>query len=108
MLILFSRISDFDSKDDSEREFDLIDVSANNQTALEAITEKLTEVTELAEEVDQALFSAQQDCAISTTSSSTSTATTTISVTNMNRGDSKSVTSEVGSWIVFVVRALLE
>lgn len=51
-----------------------------NQTAIEAITEKLTEVTNLAEEVDQALQSAHQDCAISTTSSSTSTATTTISV----------------------------
>lgn len=79
-----------------------MDVSVNNQTALEAITEKLTEVTELAEEVDQALFSAQQDCAISTTSSSTSTGTTTVSVTNMNKGDSRPVTSEVGSRTFFL------
>lgn len=56
-----------------------------NQTAIEAITEKLTEVTNLAEEVDQALQSAHQDCAISTTSSSTSTATTTISVGYINK-----------------------
>lgn len=63
------------------------DSELNNQTAIEAITEKLTEVTNLAEEVDQALQSAHQDCAISTTSSSTSTATTTISVGNMNKDD---------------------
>ncbi|XP_017781311.1 PREDICTED: SEC14 domain and spectrin repeat-containing protein 1-B [Nicrophorus vespilloides] len=36
-----------------------------NATAVEAVSERLTEVTNLAEELDQTLKSAQQDCAIS-------------------------------------------
>lgn len=38
----------------------------DNIVAVEAISERLAEVTALAEELDQALQSAQQDCAIST------------------------------------------
>ena len=35
-----------------------------NATAIEAISERLTEVTQLAEELDQTLTSAQQDCSV--------------------------------------------
>ncbi|XP_048520362.1 SEC14 domain and spectrin repeat-containing protein 1-B-like [Dendroctonus ponderosae] len=46
----------------------------NNEIAIEAISERLSEVTQLSEELDQALKSAQQDCIVfSTTSTSTST-----------------------------------
>ncbi|RZC40718.1 hypothetical protein BDFB_002334, partial [Asbolus verrucosus] len=51
------------------------DSAGDNEIAIEAISERLTEVTGLAEELDQALHSAQQDCSI-LTSSATSTSIT--------------------------------
>ncbi|KAK4877376.1 hypothetical protein RN001_009882 [Aquatica leii] len=53
----------------------------DNAIAVEAITEKLIEVTSLAEEMDQALRSAQQDCGLLTTNSSTSTSASTTPTT---------------------------
>lgn len=47
------------------------DGSSSNAIAVEAISEKLSEVTGLAEELDQALRSAQQDCSFPSTSSGT-------------------------------------
>jgi FKBP-type peptidyl-prolyl cis-trans isomerase (trigger factor) len=51
------------------------DSAGDNEIAIEAISERLTEVTGLAEELDQALHSAQQDCSV-LTSSATSTSIT--------------------------------
>ena len=42
--------------------------AGDNEIAIEAISERLTEVTGLAEELDQALHSAQQDCSVLTSS----------------------------------------
>lgn len=36
----------------------------NNENSIETITERLQEVTQLSEELDQALQSAQQDCIV--------------------------------------------
>ncbi|CAH1976523.1 unnamed protein product [Acanthoscelides obtectus] len=46
-----------------------VSFSSGNETAIEAITEKLTEVTLLAEELEQALLSAEQDCLVFATTS---------------------------------------
>lgn len=64
---------------------DVCDSVANNEIAVEAISEKLSEVTSLAEELDQALHSAQQDCLVLTTSTSTSTTTLTEPTTSFRR-----------------------
>ncbi|KAF7280803.1 hypothetical protein GWI33_005466 [Rhynchophorus ferrugineus] len=45
----------------------------NNEIAIEAISEKLAEVTQLSEELDQALKSAQQDCIVFSTASTSTT-----------------------------------
>lgn len=58
---------------------------ANNEIAVEAISEKLSEVTSLAEELDQALHSGQQDCLVLTTSTSTSTTTLTEPTTTFRK-----------------------
>lgn len=42
----------------------------DNETAVEAIGERLVEITDLAEELDQTLKSAQQDAMISSTATS--------------------------------------
>ncbi|CAG9840250.1 unnamed protein product [Diabrotica balteata] len=60
----------------SKTEEELQDVSdsvAKNEIAVEAISERLFEITALAEELDSAIQSAQQDCLVFTTSISTST-----------------------------------
>ncbi|KAJ8922121.1 hypothetical protein NQ315_004055, partial [Exocentrus adspersus] len=68
-------LSSFASSDSEDLE-ELCDSIANNEIAVEAISERLTEVTGLAEELDQALHSAQQDCLVfSTASTSTSSLT---------------------------------
>ncbi|KAJ8954874.1 hypothetical protein NQ318_016810, partial [Aromia moschata] len=65
-------LSSFASTESEDLE-ELCDSIANNEIAVEAISERLTEVTGLAEELDQALHSAQQDCLVlTTTSTSTS------------------------------------
>lgn len=64
---------------------DICDSVANNEIAVEAISEKLSEVTSLAEELDQALHSAQQDCLVLTTSTSTSTTTLTEPTTSFRK-----------------------
>ncbi|KAF5301257.1 hypothetical protein FQR65_LT00957 [Abscondita terminalis] len=53
----------------------------DNAIAVEAITEKLIEVSSLAEEMDQELRSAQQDCGLLTVNSSTSTSASTTPTT---------------------------
>lgn len=75
-------MSDNEGKYDSDRIeiTEIVDSTDDNSIAVEAISERLTEVTDLAEELDQALQSAQQDCAISTvptTTVATSMATST-------------------------------
>lgn len=61
-------MSEVDSKDDRDTESsDQDEITGNNATAIEAISERLTEVTSLSEELDQTLKNAQQDCAILTT-----------------------------------------
>lgn len=49
--------------------------TSENEIAIEAISEKLSEVTALAEELDQALRSAQQDCSILTCSATSASVT---------------------------------
>lgn len=68
-----------------------INLNEGNATAIESISERLSEVTGLAEELDMALRGAQQDCALNTSTTSTltppikkifdGTATTTVSST---------------------------
>lgn len=54
----------------------------DNEIAIEAISEKLSEVTQLSEELDQALKSAQQDCIVFSTVSTSTTATTSETINN--------------------------
>lgn len=54
--------------------------AGDNEIAIEVISEKLSEVTALAEELDQALHSAQQDCSILTSSVTSSEPETVVSV----------------------------
>lgn len=71
-------MSEVDSKDDRDTESsDQEEITGSNATAIEAISERLTEVTSLSEELDQTLKNAQQDCAILTTA-----ATSTSIITN--------------------------
>ncbi|KAG5897359.1 hypothetical protein JTB14_030242 [Gonioctena quinquepunctata] len=71
-------LSSFATAENEDLE-ELCDSITNNAIAVEAISEKLAEVTGLAEELDQTLHSAQQDCSVLSSSSSTSTSTSTIS-----------------------------
>ncbi|CAG9824337.1 unnamed protein product [Phaedon cochleariae] len=66
---------------DNEELDNFCDSIANNEIAVEAISEKLAEVTGLAAELDQELQSAQQDCLIFTP---TSTSTPTTSSTSIS------------------------
>lgn len=63
----------------SDLSSDTCDSIANNEIAIEAISERLTEVTGLADELDQALNSAQQDCSVLTETVLTSSASTSTS-----------------------------
>lgn len=69
-----------DSEGDKVEITEIVESCDENAVAVEAISEKLTEVSNLAEELDQTLESAQQDCAITTTP--TVTVATTTSVTS--------------------------
>ncbi|KAF5297174.1 hypothetical protein FQA39_LY12189 [Lamprigera yunnana] len=79
-----------DNSTDAEKAKEVHDPSVqDNEIAVEAITEKLIEVTNLAEEMDQALRSAQQDCGLltasnSTTTSASTTPTTVVCMSNQN------------------------
>ncbi|GJQ70963.1 hypothetical protein Trydic_g879 [Trypoxylus dichotomus] len=76
-LYFTDELSDVDSKDDRDTESsDPDEITGNNATAIEAISERLTEVTSLSEELDQTLKNAQQDCAILTTAATSTTVVT--------------------------------
>lgn len=70
-------MSETESKDDRDTETsDPDEMTGNNSIAIEAISERLTEVTNLSEELDQTLKNAQQDCAILTTAATSTTVVT--------------------------------
>lgn len=69
----------------------------DNIIAVEAISEKLIEVTDLAEELDQALRSAQQDCGLLSLSSSTSTSGSTTPTTIVNMSTKKPYDGSISS-----------
>lgn len=71
-------MSETESKTDQETESssDPDEITGNNATAIEAISERLTEVTSLSEELDQTLKNAQQDCAILPTAATSTTVVT--------------------------------
>lgn len=74
-------MSDAGSKDEKDTEIsDTDEITGNNATAIEAISERLTEVTSLSEELDQTLKNAQQDCAILTTAATSTTVTNIIPI----------------------------
>lgn len=75
-------MSDSASSSDGARvKIEELSDSSSNAVAVEAISERLSEVTGLAEELDQALRSAQQDCAFPTISTGTSSVTIPIVIT---------------------------
>ncbi|KRT84247.1 hypothetical protein AMK59_991 [Oryctes borbonicus] len=76
-LYFTDEMSDVESKDEGDTESsDAEEITGNNATAIEAISERLTEVTSLSEELDQTLKNAQQDCAILTTAATSTTVVT--------------------------------
>lgn len=76
---------------------ELSDAAFKNAVAIEAISEKLAEVTSLAEELDQALRSAQQDSAIPSTITVPILVTPSISGNGLRPSDAASTSTEVGS-----------
>lgn len=80
---------------------EITEVPDDNAIAVEAITERLTEVTDLAEELDQALQSAQQDCAIST-APTTSVAT---SMANIATSTPVQSTGEIARTIPIIIQS---
>lgn len=68
-----------------------------NAIAVEGITEKLAEVTSLAEELDQALRSAQQDSAAPSSVTIPIVVTPSISGNALRTGDALSTSTEVGN-----------
>lgn len=74
-ILCFRLLSSFATSDGEDLE-ELCDSIANNEIAVEAISERLTEVTGLAEELDQAIHSAQQDCLVFSTASTSTTSLT--------------------------------
>lgn len=68
-----------------------------NAVAVEGISEKLAEVTSLAEELDQALSSAQQDSTAPSTITIPIVVTSSTSGAGLRSGDVASTSTEVGS-----------
>lgn len=68
-------------------------INESNATAVEAISDRLAEVTGLAEHLDMALRGAQEDCALS--------ASTTVTPTIKKIFDGTASTSEVSELIIF-------
>ncbi|XP_031348623.1 titin isoform X3 [Photinus pyralis] len=81
-IYLNETLMESENSTDADKNLEVHDPSVqDNAVAVEAITEKLAEVTSLAEEMDQALLSAQQDCGLLTATSSTTTSASTTPTT---------------------------
>lgn len=72
-----------------------------NAVAVEGISEKLAEVTSLAEELDQALRSAQQDSTAPSTITIPIVVTPSVSGAGLRSGDVASTSTEVGGSLIF-------
>lgn len=82
------------------------DAAFKNAIAVEGITEKLAEVTSLAEELDQALRSAQQDSTAPSSVTIPILVTPSISGNAVRSGDALSTSTEVGNVFKRIVNVL--
>lgn len=97
VLILSFSMSGPSASSDASKEVtdEQYEVAFKNAIAVEGITKQLAEVTSLAEELDHALRSAQQDTAISSTVNIPIVVTPSFSGNGLGNGDALSTSTEV-------------